>query len=202
MTVKQAIEARRSIRRFTSEPVSRELLLELIEAARLSPSGCNSQPWRFRLVTGRADMEWLAGEPTSKQGWVAKAGAVIVCCVDTSAYMRDSRSTIRALKEAGMVTEEFACEVEDLYLKPAENGPPALLVGAAAVNLAIAMTSMMYRAVELGLGSTWVGRVDDAAVRAHFGLPEGLSVAALLVVGHPAEDPEPRPRKPLEEILV
>lgn len=202
MTVKEAIEARRSIRRFTDQPVSRELLLELIEAARLSPSGCNSQPWRFRLVTDRADIEWFAGEATSKQGWIAKAGAVIVCCVDTRAYMKDSRATIRALQEAGMVTDEFAGEVENLYLRPAECGPPELLKGAAGLNLAIAMTSMMYRAVELGLGSTWVGRVDDAATRGRLGIPDGLAVMALLPVGFPAESPASRPRKGIEEILV
>jgi nitroreductase len=202
MTVKEAIAKRRSIRRFTDEPVSREDLLELIEAARLSPSGCNSQPWRFRLVTDRPVIEWFAGTATSKQRWIAKAGAVIVCCVDATAYMADSRATIGALRDAGLLTPEFAQAVEDSYLKPAECGPPGVLKGAAALNLAIAVSAMMLRAVELGLGTTWVGRVDEDAVKNKLGLPGHLGIVALLAVGHPAEDPESRPRKALEDILV
>lgn len=202
MTVKEAIARRRSIRKYTDEPVSRELLLELVEAARLSPSGCNSQPWRFRLVTDRPTIEWLGGEASGGQRWVGKAGAAIVCCVDASAYLCDSRATLRALREAGLMSPEFAENVEQSYLKPAESGPPELLKGAAALNLAIALSAMWLRAVELGLGCTWVGRVESELVKARLGLPEHLAVMALLPVGHPAENPEPRPRKALEDILI
>uniref|UniRef100_A0A7C4AGL8 Nitroreductase domain-containing protein n=1 Tax=Fundidesulfovibrio putealis TaxID=270496 RepID=A0A7C4AGL8_9BACT len=202
MTVKEAIEKRRSIRRFTDEPVTREELMELVEAARLSPSGCNAQPWRFRLVTDRDGVRWFGGEASGGQGWVGKAGAVIVCCVDTQAYMKDSRSTIKALREAGLMTPEFADDVEEAYLKPAECGPPGILKGAAALNLAIAMSAMMLRAVELGLGTTWIGRLEEEMVKRRLGLPEGLGVVALLAVGRPAEDPAPRPRKSAAELLV
>lgn len=202
MTVKEAISKRRSIRKYTDQPVSGEHLLELIEAARLSPSGCNSQPWRFRLVTDREDIAWFGGPATAGQRWVGKAGAVIVCCVDTSAYLCDSRASIRALSEAGLMSPEFAADVDESYLKPAESGPPELLRGAAALNLAIAMSAMLLRAVELGLGTTWIGRLEEKLIRERLGLPESLGVTALLAVGHPAENPPQRPRKSLEEILV
>ena len=202
MTVKEAIAKRRSIRKFTSEPVSREDLLEIIEAARLSPSGCNSQPWRFRLVTDRPGIEWFGGPATADQHWAGRAGTVIVCCVDTSAYLCDSRATIRALREAGLMSPEFAADVNESYLDPVEAGPPAVLKGAVALNLAIAMSAMMLRAVELGLGTTWIGRLNEALIRERLGLPGGLGVVALLAVGYPGENPEPRPRKKLEEILV
>lgn len=202
MTVKEAIAKRRSIRKFTIEPVSREDLMEVIEAARLSPSGCNTQPWRFRLVTERPEIEWFGGPATAEQHWVGRAGAVIVCCVDTSAYLCDSRATIRALREAGLMSPEFAADVDESYIKPAETGPKGVLKGAAALNLAIAMSAMMLRAVEMGLGTTWIGRLDEVLIRDHLGLPGNLGVVALLAVGHPGENPPPRPRKSLEEILV
>ncbi|MBI4805382.1 MAG: nitroreductase family protein [Desulfovibrio sp.] len=202
MTVKDAIAKRRSIRKFTSEAVSRESLMELIEAARLSPSGCNSQPWRFRLVTGSSEIEWFGGPATAEQRWVGRAGAVIVCCVDTSAYLCDSRATIRALREAGLMSPEFAEDVNESYLKPAEEGPKAVLKGAAGLNLAIAMSAMMLRAVELGLGTTWIGRLDEELIKERLGLPDSLGVVALLAVGYPGENPEPRPRKSLEDILI
>jgi nitroreductase len=201
MNVKDAIEKRRSIRKFTDKPVSREDLLEIIEAARLSPSSINAQPWRFRIVTDRADIEWFSGPVTSKQRFIAGAPAVIVCCVDASAYMKDSRAVIHALRDAGMIDDEFVAEVENKYLNPVSE-IPALVHASAALNLAIAMSAMMLRAVELGLGATWVGRVDDQPVRERLGLPDNVSVVALLPVGYPAESPEARPRKALEEILL
>lgn len=201
MTVKEAVARRRSIRKFTGDAVSGEDLAELIETARLCPSSINAQPWRFRVVTDRETILWFSGEPTSRQGWIASAGAVIVCCVDPQAYARDSRTTLHAMRDAGLITSEFSNEVE-LYIADFAEGPEALLRGAAGLNLAIAMSAMMLRAVELGLGTTWVGKVDDMMVRRRLELPDAVAVMALLVVGHPAEAPEQRPRKRLEEILI
>lgn len=50
----QAMHARRSIRRFTDEPVTREHLTTILDAGRWAPSGLNNQPWRF-LVIDRDD---------------------------------------------------------------------------------------------------------------------------------------------------
>ena len=100
------------------------------------------------------------------------------------------------------MSPEFAADVNESYLKPVEAAPAAQLKGAVALNLAIAMSAMMLRAVELRLGTTWIGRLDEDLIRERLGLPEGLGVVALLAVGHPGEDPEPRPRKPLEQLLV
>lgn len=54
MQVAEAVARRRSVRAFTSEPVSPELLRELIELAARAPSGGNLQPWRIHLVVGPA----------------------------------------------------------------------------------------------------------------------------------------------------
>lgn len=51
LTTKEAIEQRRSIRKFKPDAIPQEILLELIDAARLAPSGGNVQPWRFKIVT-------------------------------------------------------------------------------------------------------------------------------------------------------
>ena len=44
------MEQRRSCRAYQDKPVSREDLLKVVEAGRLTPSGCNSQPWKFIVV--------------------------------------------------------------------------------------------------------------------------------------------------------
>lgn len=50
MDVMQAIRARRSMRRFTREPVGQAVLADIAEAARLSPTGVNRQPLQFAIV--------------------------------------------------------------------------------------------------------------------------------------------------------
>jgi len=201
MEVKQAIESRRSIRKFSDQAVSAEELQALVEAARLAPSSCNCQPWRFKIITGQENMVWLSGAGSKGQRWVAKAGAVVVCCADTSRYLADSKATVRLLSDSGMLPPQMLEGLEE-YMTRAEKAPQEALRWAAAANCAIAVTQMMLRAVEMGLGTCWMGMYDEAAVKVRFAIPEHLAVVSLLAVGHPAESPPPRPRKPLEEILL
>jgi nitroreductase len=50
LTVAEAIEKRRSIRKFKPDPVPDELINQILEAGRLAPSGTNRQPWRFQVI--------------------------------------------------------------------------------------------------------------------------------------------------------
>ena len=72
MTVMEAIESRRSIRKYTDQPVEREKLQKIAEAIRLAPSARNRQAWRFifvedagkRAEIGKsAEITWLSGAP-------------------------------------------------------------------------------------------------------------------------------------------
>lgn len=55
--------------------------------------------------------------------------------------------------------------------------------------------------VAAGMGSTWVGHFDEAAVRGALGIEAGLKPLAILSLGYPAEFPEPSPRRPLAEMV-
>ncbi len=61
------------------------------------------------------------------------------------------------------------------------------------VDAAIVTTHMMLEIAELGLGTTWVGHFDTAALRSAFAIPETLTPVAILPVGHPAPDSRPSP---------
>ena len=80
MKFSELILLRRSVRLFSSRPVSREDLLEVLEAARVAPSACNNQPLRFIVVTERAELDELAG--AYPRDWFRGAPAVIVVCSD------------------------------------------------------------------------------------------------------------------------
>lgn len=65
----------------------------------------------------------------------------------------------------------------------------------------IACTFAMLAATDLGLASTWVGAFDEVAVSTALDLPPDQRPVALLPVGHPAEWPDPRPRRSLSDLV-
>ena len=71
------------------------------------------------------------------------------------------------------------------------------------VDAAIVVSSMMYEATELGLGTLWARGFDSRKIVDAFGLPPNLHVVCLLDIGYAAEESEPSERhflrKPLSE---
>jgi nitroreductase len=91
MDVIEAIKARRSVRRYTAEPISDEVLEELIDCARLAPTGHNEQPWAFIAITDPAVRARIAKE--AKWGrFIADAPAcvAIFCRPDASTPLEDA----------------------------------------------------------------------------------------------------------------
>ena len=68
-------------------------------------------------------------------------------------------------------------------------------------DVGLAGGQIMLQARALGLGTCWIGGLDRAAIAALLRLPDHMEVVGLLTVGFPAEDPPPRRRKPLAEIV-
>ena len=82
------IRNRRSVRNFTSEPVSDDLIEAILEAARWAPSGHNSQPWDFVVVrdgSTRSDLGAILRRVTFSWGGMAAAPVMIVVSVDQTA---------------------------------------------------------------------------------------------------------------------
>lgn len=69
------------------------------------------------------------------------------------------------------------------------------------VDLSIAMAFMLLEAYEQGFGTCWLGNFDEGKIREILGIPEGVRVVAVTPLGYPAENPTPRPRKKLNEIV-
>jgi nitroreductase len=81
MDVFEAITARRSIRKYKSEPVREEQLGKILEAARLAPSAGNRQPWRF-LVVQEKNRKAQVAVVANNQSFLRDAGAIVVAAVD------------------------------------------------------------------------------------------------------------------------
>ena len=70
------------------------------------------------------------------------------------------------------------------------------------VDLAIALEHIVLEAVELGLGTCWIGAFNEEEVNKILKIPQDKKIVALLTVGIPAESPAAKPRKALEEIVA
>ncbi|MHB8118471.1 MAG: nitroreductase family protein [Methanothrix sp.] len=87
-----------------------------------------------------------------------------------------------------------ACGTSDLVMTC---GQPAY-----AIDVAVALDHMTLAAASLDLGTCWIGAFYEDKVKEILGVPQGIRVVALLPLGYPAEEPRPRPRKTLDEVVA
>ncbi|MBI2865935.1 MAG: nitroreductase family protein [Chloroflexi bacterium] len=205
-SVGEAIKERRSIRRFKPDAVSPEHIGEMLEAARLAPSGGNRQPWRFLVVTDPAEKAFIM-QTCRGQRFIAEAPVVFVCAADLTAYSKFAeRRRYEEFIEYG-VFETFSGEVRDRAswerrLQEAEPDLKAFLTSALA-NTYIAIEHLVLTATALGLGTCWVqAQYATEPFQKRFGWPEHIISAAVIPCGYPAHRPSLRPRLDLEELLL
>jgi nitroreductase len=206
LTVGEAIRQRRSIRKFRNDPVPREMVDEILEAARLAPSGSNRQPWRFLVVTDPEEKARLR-QICWDQAFIEQAPVVFICCADLLAYSRPSRlKRSQEFIDYG-VTQTLSGRFADPEFRSALLNLPdsdlSAFVAPAVANTYIAIEHMALTATALGLGSCWVGALGgQGEINSLFSLPETLVVAAVLPVGYTDKVPPPRPRISLSEMLL
>ena len=87
-----------------------------------------------------------------------------------------------------------ACGTSDLVMTC---GQPAY-----AIDVAIALDHMTLAAASLDLGTCWIGAFYEEKVKEILGVPQEVRVVALLPLGYPAEQPGPRPRKSLDDVVA
>ncbi|MFC1572521.1 nitroreductase family protein [Candidatus Eisenbacteria bacterium] len=86
MDVYEAISLRKSVRAFSSKDVSEDVLMRLLESARIAPSASNRQEWRFVVVRDAEARKKLA-QAAHGQAFIADAPVVLACCAETDNHM-------------------------------------------------------------------------------------------------------------------
>ncbi|MCC8357927.1 MAG: nitroreductase family protein [Oscillospiraceae bacterium] len=176
MDAMDCIKGRRSIRRFTDQPVTREDIAALIETATYAPSWKNTQTARYIAVLDPELKAKIADTcvmgHASNRRIITQAPALIalVTIEGRSGYERDggfstAKGTHWQSFDAGVATQTFC-----------------------------------LAAYERGLGTVIMGIYDPALTAQALSLPEGRSVSALIALGHPAETLEAPKRKGVEEL--
>lgn len=162
--------SRRTVRSYTEEPLTEAELATLLECAMWSPSGRNGQPCHVRVVTEHEALEEINRDFKDTVGW------------DTPAYTR--------------------WDVNPVY----QTAPALLLIFSekdAAMDAGIMVSNIVTAAESLGLNSVIIGSIGalfdgekGGKWKAYAGVPEEYKFMISVAVGHGAENPEPKPRKP------
>jgi len=177
MDLKEAIYNRRAVRNFTAEPVSENVLRQLIEAAIQAPSAVNQQAWTFSIVRDKALLARISRE--------AKAHML-----RTSPFAAASPH----FQELG--NPEF-----DIFY----HAPVLIVISApaeshwAVEDCALAAENMMLAACAAELGTCWIGFAQSwlgtPEGKAALKLPDGSKPVAPIIVGHPKSPAPAVPRK-------
>jgi nitroreductase len=192
------IASRRSIRKFREEDISADVVRQLLDAARLAPSGSNLQPARFIVAQSPTAKEALGRYTPYK--FIVKASVIFVCCADlTTITTRERR--------LGELVQEGAFEGVDIDMNDGSTTTSPIMDEEAvkaylSMNVAIAVEHIVLKAVDLGLGSCWLGRFDRDKVKEYLALDESIYPVVLLPVGHPAQSPKARPRFALDKMVL
>jgi len=163
---------RQSCRDFADKPVEHEKLVKCIEAARLAPSGCNSQPWSFVVV-----------EDPKLVPEVAKCAQQL----GINEYIAGARAFIVVLEEHAVLMPGIRKILDSQYF--------------AKGDLGAVVVSLCYAAEAQGLGTCILGIYDREKLGQLLNIPTEKQYAGLIAVGYAAA-PKVRQknRKPLEEI--
>lgn len=184
MELMEAIKNRRSIRKFTDEPVPREKIEKLMEAAMWAPSGQNLQPWYFVALTKKEDLSYLFAE------------------MGTTAFTERKKLEARFKNNPEVIEEtmEFlnamggASTIVLAFLNKPDYRDD--MVPSCVESVSAAMQNMVLAAYAEGLGSCWVEAVCLAgdALRDRFAPDHGKLIGGI-ILGYPAMEARPIKRK-------
>lgn len=175
MTIKELINQRQSVRKYTDKPVERQKIDQLIEAVHLSPSACNSQPWRLIIVD----------EPELKN---KVAAATFSATVAFNKFTREAPVIAVLVIEKATLIAQIGGSIKNQEY-------PMYDIGIAAAHFCL-------QATELGLGTCMIGWFDETKIKQLLKIPPKRKVGLLITLGYPPEGYKLRKkiRKPIEGI--
>jgi len=170
------VKKRRSVRKYQDRPVEKDKIDLCLEAARLAPSACNAQPWKFIVFE----------KPKYRKQLCRAAFSGIY---RNSSFAGQAPVIIVALNTRGKRLPSLAGRFQGKHYP--------------LIDLGIAGEHFILQATELGLGTCWIGWFNARGVSELLGLSRHENPVALIPVGYPDGTGErSTSRKPIEEISI
>lgn len=169
----QLVASRQSDRAYDmSRSVEPEKLERILEAARLSPSACNAQPWRFVVVTD-PELSVKVGKATAGLGM--------------NKFAKDAPVHILVVEESMNITSFLGAKIKDKYF-------PLIDIGIAAAHITLAAESE-------GLGSCILGWFDEKEIKKLTGIPANKRLLLDITIGYPEKPKRKKSRKDKEKVV-
>ncbi len=177
----EAIKGRRSVRKFKSTPVPKDLIEKIFEVALWAPSGMNRQNWKFFVLAGERKEELVSISSTSFQYLEPQLQQLYA---EKPKIIESTRRFFKRLGEAPIVV----CA----YFEPANMEDVTSFQ-----NVAAAIQNLLLVAHAEGLGTCWMtGPVTVANEISRFLGVKDMTLVAITPMGYPDETPKVPPRKP------
>ncbi len=174
MDILKIIQERRSIRKYKADPVPEEIILEILETARRSPSWANTQAWRFIIVKEEETKKLLSATLTSNNpARNALVEAPVIICLAAKKGV------------SGFFKGQAATDKGDWFM----------------FDAGIAMEHIVLGAWNFGLGTCHVGLFDAKKAEEILEIPDEYAIVEMTPLGYFDVIPAETPRKPLQEII-
>ena len=170
MDFSELVQKRQSDRKYASRPVERDLVVKCLEAARLAPSACNSQPWKFVVVDDR-ELVRQVGEAAAGMGM--------------NGFAREVPVIVAVVLEKMNLTARIGSVIKDKEYS--------------LLDVGIAVEHFCLQAAELGLGTCIMGWFNEKKVKELLGI-RGKRVPLLVSLGYPAGENRKKIRKSMDEM--
>ncbi|MBT3260950.1 NAD(P)H nitroreductase [bacterium] len=168
------IKKRRSVRSYLSKPVERKKIELCLEAARLAPSACNSQPWSFIVVTDENLKNQIAQKTYSK-------------LIPMNKFTENAPVLVIIVKEASTLLATFAGIWKRRHYS--------------LIDIGIAAEHFCLQAAELDLGTCMLGWFNERKIKNILKIPRHKRLALIITVGYPeSEEIPPKKRKLIDDI--
>ena len=173
MNFLELVKTRYSCRKFSDKPVEKEKLILCLEAARLAPSACNSQPWKFLIID----------DPILKD---KVCTAAFAGQYSSNSFGKNAPVLVVIISEKGNFLARVGNLVRDtrFYL----------------IDIGVAVEHFILQAAELGLGACWMGWFNETLLKKALGLPKSVKVDVIFPLGYPAQPNREKIRKSTAEI--
>jgi len=196
-TLAALLQSRRSVRKFQARPVSRELIEQVLEAARWAPSPHGKQPWRFVVLTRREVKLQLAdrmGDTWRQNLEMDRQDTEIV-------NVRLEKSRERILNAPVIIIACLYLEDLDRYPDEKRQADETIM---AIQSIGAAIQNMLLMAYDMGLDTGWMCAplFCPEVVCEALDLDKRLIPHALVTMGYAAVDPKRRERLPLSSLIV
>ena len=196
-TLATLLRGRRSVRKFHDRPVPRELIEQILEAARWAPSPHGRQPWRFIVLT-RLELKTLLAD---RMGETWRHNLQMDGQNSGVVNLRLDKSRQRILNAPVIILPCLYLEDLDRYPDERRQADETTM---AIQSIGAAIQNMLLMAYDLGLDAGWMCAplfcpeiVCDA-----LNLDTRLIPQAMITVGYAAADPQRRERLPLSSLIV